>query len=65
MDFQNTLMRLRDKLEAEHHFHRSNLIGGKPISQSTDQIAIFLAWLENTPAAQKVLKDLDRSNFKV
>lgn len=70
MDFQNTLLHLRDKLETECHFRRSDLVGGKPISQSTEPIALFLAWLENTPEAQKILQDLEdfrpkRTNVKV
>lgn len=58
MDFQNTLLRLGEKLEKEFHFRKSTLAGGKPICQSTEPIALFLAWLENTPEAQKVLEDL-------
>ncbi len=58
MDFQNTLLRLREKLEREHHFSHSELVGGKPISQSTDPIQIFMAWLENTPEAKKIVAEL-------
>jgi len=58
MDFQTTLLRLRDKLERDFQFRRSDLVGGKPISQSTEPIALFLAWLENTPEAQQIIKDL-------
>lgn len=59
MNFQNTLLHLREKLENEFQFRKSTLSGGKPICQSTDPIALFLAWLENTPEAQKVLKELE------
>ena len=58
MDFQNTLMRLQEKLENDFQFRRSTLAGGKPICQSTEPIALFVAWLENTPEAQQVLEDL-------
>lgn len=61
MDFQTTLMRLREKLENDYQFRKSTLAGGRPICQSTEPIALFLAWLENTPEAQKVLKDLERT----
>lgn len=59
MDFQTTLARLKEKLENDFQFRKSTLAGGKPICQSTEPIALFVAWLENTPEAQQVLKELD------
>lgn len=58
MDFQTTLARLKEKLENDFQFRKSTLAGGKPICQSTEPIALFVAWLENTPEAQQVLNDL-------
>ncbi len=58
MDFQTTLTRLKEKLENDFQFRKSTLSGGKPICQSTEPIALFVAWLENTPEAQQVLNDL-------
>jgi len=58
MDFQDTLLRLRERLETDFQFRKSTLSGGKPICHSTEPIALFVAWLENTPEAQQILKEL-------
>lgn len=59
MDFQDTLIRLKDNLEKKHNFKRSQLVGGAPINQSTDVIEVFIAWLDNTPEALNILKELE------
>ncbi len=58
MDFQDTLIHLREKLEKKYQFQKSQLIGGAPIAQSTDIIETFIAWLDNTPEALTILKEL-------
>lgn len=58
MDFQDTLLRLRDNLEQKYQFRKSTLVGGSHLSQSTDPIEIFIAWLDNTPEALQILKEL-------
>ena len=64
MDFQTTLARLKEKLENDFQFRRSTLSGGKPICQSTEPIVLFVAWLENTPEAQQVIKELTSAPYQ-
>jgi hypothetical protein len=59
MDFQKTLLRLRDRLRDEHHYPTPELVGNTHICHSTAPITQFLIWLESNKEAQEILKDLE------
>ena len=59
MDFQKTLLQLRDRLQKEHNYQNIELIGNGPINHTTTPINLFLAWLQTNQEAQQILKDLN------
>jgi hypothetical protein len=58
MTFQRALTELGNRLVDDHKFQRSNLVGTTHENRTTEPIIKFLIWLNETPEAKLILKDL-------
>jgi hypothetical protein len=58
MTFQRALTELGNRLVDEHSFKRSNLVGTHHENRTTEPVLKFLIWLNETPEAKHILKDL-------
>lgn len=58
MDIRDALQNLGKELVLKYGFTRSNLVGKTKLANNTAMIEEFLIWLDNTPQAEKLLKEM-------